>query len=264
MLDITLAVKLIVQAPFSTRSSSMGEIGVDAPLARTHDKRPYIPGTLLKGKLRQSWRELNSAAGSLFAPDENHLLGQPTGNDADGQNNSVDPRRGLLHFSDFLLTSDEERIETTRIQMNPYLGSVKKGGYQVIESPCPSGGRLTFTGSIRYFTQDNQTALQVRGFVDKGLRWITSIGAERTAGFGRLLESEVEFITKGVDVQEHEAQSDEQESLAGFDLLMEFSGPFCVAKQRIGDNFFQSDSVIPGSVIKGAIASSWAMLCGRP
>src|SRR5947209_4277474 len=167
MLEVTLAVELTVQAPFSTQSSSMGALGIDAPLAKTHDQQPYIPGTLLKGKLRQSWRELSTASGPLFAPDENHLLGQPTGNDADGQNGHVEPRRGLLYFSDLVLSAAPKSIETTRIQMNPELGSVKKGSYQVIETPCPSGGRLTFAGSIRYFVQDSRTALQIRDFVEK-------------------------------------------------------------------------------------------------
>src|SRR5882672_4557700 len=190
MLEVNLAVDLVVKAPFSTQSSSTGGVGVHSPLAKTGG-RHYIPGTLMKGRLRQSWRELRSAAGDAFLCDENQLLGEEMGNAAGEAGAPVEPRRGLLRFSDFVLAPPSPgpvREHTiTRIQMNPELGSVQKGSYQVIETPRASGAELKFTGTIRYFAKSDQEAEQIRGFVEKGLRWVTSVGAERTAGFGRVL-----------------------------------------------------------------------------
>jgi hypothetical protein len=262
MLEVKLAVDLIVRAPFSTQSSSAGAVGVHSPLARTKGQ-PYIAGTLMKGRLRQSWRELRSAAGDAFPCDETQLLGEETGSVAGKAGVSVEPRRGLLRFSDFVLARTSSgpipEYHITRIQMNPDLGSVQKGSYQVIETPLPSGAKLRFAGTIRYFANSNQEAEQIRDLVEKGLRWTTSVGAERTTGFGRLLEV---TVTPTVELLSVQALAP-QKSLPTFDLVLGFSQTFCVAKRRISDNLFQSDHVIPGGVLKGAVASTWTTLCGQ-
>src|SRR5947209_8638634 len=98
MLDVELKIKLVVQAPFSTQSSTLDSSGIHAPLAKTQGI-PYIPGTLLKGRLRQSWRELRRAAGELFLVDEKQLLGEQTGSPGANSSVTVEPRRGLLRFS---------------------------------------------------------------------------------------------------------------------------------------------------------------------
>jgi hypothetical protein len=266
MLNVELAVKLTVKAPFSTRSSEMGRIGIDAPLARSGQGgadpqgRPYIPGTLVKGRLRQSWRELHSAAGEMFNPDLGELLGNPAANETQPHNGTVKPSRGSLYFSDFFLIDEAKHApEITRIEMNPDLGSVKKGSYQVIETPDLPGAKLTFAGSIRYFTLDREAADRIRKYVETGLRWTTGFGAERTVGFGCLLDVEIGEKAESAFRPGPSIQSSGGE----MNLFIEFAGPFCVAKRRLSDNLFQSDWTIPGSVLKGAVAFSWSVLVGK-
>lgn len=260
MLNVELTVKLTVAAPFSTRSSEMGDIGVDSPLARTHAGRPYVPGTLVKGRLRQSWQELHSAAGERFDPNVDELLGKPTANDTLQRNGDVEPRRGRLYFSDFSLSQELDKApQITRIQMDAALGSVRKGSYQVIETPSISGERLVFTGSIRYCALDPEGVKQIINYVETGLRWTTGLGAERTVGFGRLIDVAVEEKTTPIVESGSGATSSSNELY----LLIKFGGPFCVAKRRISDNLFQSDIVIPGAVLKGAVAFNWSVLRGK-
>ena len=61
MIRRTLDMTLLVKGPVITRSSSIGDVGVDAPMAKRAIEgveRYYLPGRLVKGLLREAWQEL--------------------------------------------------------------------------------------------------------------------------------------------------------------------------------------------------------------
>jgi hypothetical protein len=257
VLNVRLDVTFTLAGLLMTRSTAAGGYGVDAPLARDAQGRYCVPGTLVKGRLRDAWRELHAAAGDAFAPDEALLLGRRAGNaDHDGP---VDPARGRLRFGDFVCPARADAGTLFRIQIDAARGSVAHGAYQVIEAPFGAGETVTFHGAIRFTARDDGETAQVEHEVTTGLRWITSLGAMRTVGFGRVL---------AVDVQAHpELPASITATATGaacLPLLLTFDGPLCVPLRRIDDNLFESDDVVPGGVLKGSLATTWQALLGRP
>lgn len=257
MQDIVLNVALTLQGPVLTKSTAAGRPGVDAPMARDWRGRRSLPGTLIKGKLREAWTEMQETV-PTFDVRIDELLGRRTGNRADGGAPAVAPHRGRLRFSDF----EDERPDASsgsryRIRIDPELGSVAKGAYQVIEAPYKAGERVVFRGTIRFVAADGHEAGQVASGVERGLRWITALGAARTIGFGRLLGASIEVTTAEAEL-----------AFAGrgdmLPLALTPESPFCVAARRITDNLFESQDRIPGGVLKGAFVSTWMALIGKP
>src|SRR6185436_4818580 len=190
MPDYTLTVGLTLQGPILTHSSGIGASGISSPFALNADGHRYLPRTLIKGKLRQAWEELRSAAGPAFNPEIRSLLGDQS---ADSQNSvtSVEPIRGRLHFEDFVDSSNRAPEIRYRISIDEDRGSVRKGAYQVLEAPYAVGEHITFTGQIHYRAVDQNDSNLIKQYIETGLRWITSVGAERTIGFGQLVEVSV-------------------------------------------------------------------------
>lgn len=258
MPDYTLTVDLTLQGPILTNSSGAGASGISSPFAINAEGHRYLPRTLIKGKLRQAWQELHSAAGSAFAPDIESLLGPAPGDDNNAP--SVEPIRGRLHFEDFVDKSSRTSDILYRISIDEERGSVSKGAYQVLEAPYAVGERVAFTGQIHYRTIDQNDSDLIKRYIETGMRWITSFGAERTVGFGRLIDVKVSEVSSAPL-----AHSPIRDSITGTDKLelkLIPQSPFCLSRRRISNNLFESETVISGAAIKGSLASSWRSLIG--
>lgn len=256
MPDFALQIDLILQGPVLTHSTAVGASGISSPFARNSNNDHYLPGTLIKGRLRQAWMELHSAAGAAFQIDTVGLLGESS----DHLNSaSYDPIRGALYFDDLTNKSDHSDDVRYRIGIDAERGAVKKGFYQVLDAPYQVGESVTFSGAIRFSATDASIANNIKRDIEIGLRWITSLGAERSVGFGRLLNVTVSApqqattTTKAVNATGASVLS----------LKLSPNAPFCLARRRVDPNLFESDSIISGAAIKGSLASSWRALLGK-
>jgi hypothetical protein len=248
---INLNVTLTLQGPILTQSSSPGEFGIDAPMARTKDGKPYLPETLVIGRLRQSLNELSEAtSGSFIKKEEIYDL---LGPEPDKKKSGVEPERKRLQITDFMATSQGGNDTLYRIRMDKERGAVATGAYLVIDSPFAPGDKVSFMGTISYILPDGEKDT-VRDKIEKGLLWTTSFGAQRTIGFGRLIDVKV--------VQENALSSEIECDTKGayFRLVIRPDKPFCIAKRKVDENLFESEEIIPGGVIKGSLASTWGML----
>ncbi|MBK9316277.1 MAG: hypothetical protein IPM55_18845 [Acidobacteria bacterium] len=261
MLEYTLKVALRLEGPVLTHSTAAGEYGIDSPMARNKDEKYYLPGTLVKGKLREAMEELHEKASDLFSPDIADLFGDQTGNEQNARP-TVSPRRSRLIFEDFLGETSSESDNLTRIKIDNQLGSVKKGMLQVMEAPWSSGEAVEFTGSISFFAQDQTEGDNIRSHIETGLRWITGFGSNRSVGFGRLLNVDIQ-VDPPTDLLATSA-IDDLGSPERIDLAISPWNPFCVSKHRVSPNIFESEKIIPGNVIKGCIAELWRQLLGQP
>ena len=61
MIHLRLDVKLTLVGPLFTQATNPGASGIDAVMARDRDGRPYLPYSLVRGKLRQSLEALQNA-----------------------------------------------------------------------------------------------------------------------------------------------------------------------------------------------------------
>ncbi len=250
----TYEIELTIEGPYLTQSSAAGEYGVDAPMARTvkrdgtEEKRlAYVPASALKGKLKQAWQEIGLG-------DAEKLLGAKSGNQQEP--GPWEPLPAQLHFGDLLLEEGRAASKLRhRIRIDRERGSVDEGALLVLESPFASGAHAIFRGSVRLMGSEEPG--QVREWLERGLRWTPSLGAERTTGFGRIL---------GVKVAAGKAVSREETSggvTGSFQFALKPAGPFCVSMQRLSGNLFESNTEIPGGAIKGMVARMLLMEAGN-
>lgn len=257
MPDYVLNIDLILQGPVLTHSTPVGSSGISSPFARNSDDHHYLPGTLVKGRLRQAWTELHSAVGASFQPAISNLLGERSDHPQTSET-TVDPIRGSLYFDDFTNQADHKDDERYRISIDAVRGAVKQGHYQVLDAPYQVGESVTFTGAIRFSATDAGTANNIKRDVEIGLRWITNLGAERSIGFGRLQDVRVS-APQPATVTTAAVSATGAKTLA---LKLNPQAPFCLARRRIDQNLFESDIIISGAAIKGSLASSWRALLG--
>jgi len=254
-----LKISMTVRAPFLTQSSAPDDYGLDAVLARDNDKHFYIPGTLIIGKLRQAWQELASLQSTKFKPEIEKWLGKKSdpNKDDDEIETTVLPQRKKLYIENLIFSETIEAQEKRknsphfRIRMDSERGVVENGAYIVTERPFIAGEKITFQGIARFLAKTEQETKDLSDCLKTGLQWISQLGANRTIGFGEVIEVDVKLIpilpiqTKRLAISEN----------AIYDLCIRPQSPFCIAEQRIAGNLFKSSTVIPGGVIKGTIAN---------
>lgn len=257
MPDFDLNIVLILQGPVLSHSTAVGASGISSPFARNSKDEYYLPGTLIKGRLRQAWNELHSAVGASFQPSLTNLLGESSDH-PQVRPTAVDPLRGSLYFDDFTNQAQERDDTRYRIGIDGERGAVKKGFYQVLDAPYKVGESVKFSGAIRFSASDATSANNIKREIEIGLRWITSLGAERSVGFGRLLDV-------NVSAPQQAAIAAKQSATGATTLSLKLSpnAPFCLARRRIDPNLFESDTIIAGAAIKGSLASSWRALLGQ-
>ena len=62
MVRADINICLEIEGPLLTKSTAPGEYGLDAVVARDIDGVPYIPGTLLTGKVREALEQLSECS----------------------------------------------------------------------------------------------------------------------------------------------------------------------------------------------------------
>ena len=255
MLKVTLRVRLVLLGPLLTQSTAIGRVGIDAPIARDHEGRCYLPFSLVRGRLRQAWSELSEASGGTFTPDIGELLGEKSDNIDPEEGGSQEPRRGRVSFSDFQHDGQGQGSGVVyRIRMDSERGAAVTGAMQVMESPFAPGQPVCFIGAVRYHAKDAQEADVLRRYVETGLRWIPHFGAERTVGFGRLSQvniREEERVSLSIQLS-HSGQSGLTPDR--LPIAIHLRAPLCVSKRRVDDNLFESETILSGRVLRGALA----------
>jgi hypothetical protein len=267
MQDVTLTVTLTLQGPILTHSTAPGASHLSSPFARNARGEYNVPGSLIKGRLREAWTELESAVGN-FLPARcgltiEQLLGHGSGNQQNDEL-STQPKRGRLHFEDFVdhhksLTSSGQEQVRYRIKLDEARGSVSKGAYQVIEAPYAVGDEASFAGQIRFRAKNADDAQKIKNCIEVGLRWVTNVGANCNVGFGRLLDVQVADSGPAATSTPASVTATGAERL---EIQIAPLSPFCVSRRRIADNLFESEIFIPGAVLKGCVAHTWRTLRG--
>lgn len=258
MLEVTLTVHLELCGPILSHATAIGAFGIDAPMARDSQDRYYLPYSLARGRLRQSWEELFEATEGAFDPKIVDRLGPAPEETKDRQ-----PQRGRLRFSDFQHDGNGVKPGVMhRIRIDAKRGAVAKGAMQVMESPFAPGQTVNFIGTINYLARDGAEADAIRSDIEKGLRWTTNFGGERTVGFGRLVDGEVKEVKKDAPSIQVNPVTTTAGTADTLYLSIQPLAPFCVSKRRVNPNLFESDIVLSGGVLRGALATTMQWLCG--
>jgi hypothetical protein len=251
MRRITYAVDLTVQGPIITKSTEAGKLGVDAPMARrafphpqTGDRedRFYLPGSLVKGVLRDAW-------GELGVDTDFHEVKAMLGAESSERN---EPKTASLFFTDFVDWGHETKAPQTkvRISIEEETGAAEGQMLQMMDAPYMPGEAVRFAGEVEAVlgAGDGRDAESLGKRIRQGLLWAMAAGAVRTSGFGAILECEVKA---GKEAGRARAAADPG---TGLTLRMEFGQPLIIAHRRVSENYFESSGIVPGGAIKAAVA----------
>ena len=254
MIELRLHITLGLQGPVLSATSEAGTFGLDAVCARDIKGNLVLPGSQIKGCLRQSFSELElldeKVRKEWFGPDCK-----------DNAENA--PERGSLVVHDFVgprITSDDSSV-ITRTAIEHDTGSVKNGAMQSIEAPFAFGETAAFYGEVVIYCKDEATTESAQQNILKGLRWIPALGGNKNIGFGRLVK--VFVGKKCVQVPPCiESVADRIPESFRFDIHP--CQPFCLAMPRTDANLFVSHEAIAGSVIKGCVANLLNLFKAQP
>ncbi|NOS89057.1 MAG: hypothetical protein HOP34_11065 [Methylococcaceae bacterium] len=250
-----LHIAITLRGPLLSQSSNPGPLGLDVVLARNHQHQPYIPGTLISGKIRQALEELQDAVNNAdnkpdwFAPKVDAWLGKASVNDF--------AKTKQLFFSDFVLDNDQPLAQTRyRIKIDTERGSVLKHHLVMLESPFTSGEDYTFTGQVHYFSAPDQ-AETIHTHLHAAIKWFSHLGAFRSIGFGQVVKASISEITPPCSSTPNAKLMPPRVG-----LIIQPLYPFCLAGKPNADNLFTADAIIPGAAIKGCMATTWNQLLG--
>lgn len=241
----TLHIKLTIMGPFLTAATSSETYGLDKSFHRSPGNLPEIPGSHIKGKLRMSLEELRTVDGGKQFADLGGWFGQPSAE------NSYEPSTGQLHFSSFTCEIPQAQKIRVRTAINPQTLIAEKHHLHTVEDLFSSGALIDWVGKISYYAENAQKAREISAVLYLGFKWLTNLGAEKGVGSGRL--AKVWFSNPTPDNQPRDAQQGDFQSLHIRIRPVEYLMIGGVKKPRT--NFVASERVIPGSVIKGAIAA---------
>lgn len=278
---------LEVVSPFLFPGISQAQLGIDASQLTDQDGHAIIPAEQIKGVLRQAFRDLEA-----YAPDSNvkkglidRLFGHEAASSAKDKPEDFDfaggrdRPRGRLLFSDLRgpLIRDElgrpvqapyKGSETsandgladdqhlTRIAIDDATSSVEYGSLQVVELNAAIGETVVFTGTLIVHGQDDGLLEKLK----KAAKLIPALGAFKTAGFGRVQSFAVKAGQDARQAATVEGISKDKRVL----VELQFDRPLMVDVQRISDNLFESGEVIPGGMLKGALAQSLRLSGQQP
>jgi hypothetical protein len=231
-------ITLKLQGPVLTKASSPASFGLDAAVARDFKTGlPMLPGTLIEGKVRESLDQLG----------ERRRLEELFGRETD-RGAANEPARGRLLIGDFIAEKNgSEGGSLSRVALDSTLGSAKGEMLRVIETPFLAGEAVEFKGHAEMFCVDDTAANEIVRLLQLGLGWLVQVGAQRTTGFGKVLDVAVSKTTIGL------APTSITTAPVALDLAISPLGPLCVARHKIGDNLFESDDIIPGNMLAGSV-----------
>ena len=281
MIEIDVSLKLTVNGPFLSQSSSVGGFGVDAVALRDRDGFPLLPGSQVRGGIREAMAE-------LFPNDPDSLL-QSLGPVVErGEIGSDAMRRHPWYFEDFKTTQFQQTSPydglLTRIKLDYETGSVEFGAMLVLECAVPPGERAEFTGLITVTAEDANDAANQLKRLTAAARWIPSVGSFRSVGFGRVAGAAVTVIE-----ERHWSANSTQavNPVSGLPtnspivvktprgpstppavhprsrlLTVRMESPFCVGGRRRDRNVHRSLTHLTGAVLKGAVAQQLRRIVG--
>ena len=230
---------LTLRGPLLTKSTAPGAYGLDALMARDGQDRPYLPGTLIKGRLRQAWEELGLAT-ERMGPDR--IVGR------EESSLSNTPQRGTIHFCDLTCPPAKGGV-TYRVAIDAVTGAAKDQALLMAETPFASGELVDFTGEVDATASDAEALERDLLF---GLHWMTHVGSNRGCGFGRITHVTLEKIEEPIE----DTIWFDARGIAGIQIVP--LSPFCFAKHRTKENIFESQDSIPGAAVKGCLAEQYS------
>ena len=251
-------VELIIQGPVLTAGETFSSWGTDSSFYRDFNGRLALPGSHVRGKLREALKDVLSLEGisedflaRWFGKESNKDTGIP---------DAYSPHRGVLKITDFLIPKEAAPLDQvlTRIRIEPETGVVSQGALMAFETPFSSGKETHWHGFVEFFSAPEEIGMTLE-YLKKAFCFISALGREKTIGFGRLTK-----VVFGEKIQSlPESPLAEEYIYPGLKIAIKPEEAFMIGGVRHNQNVFKSDAVISGKVIKGAFATGLNRIAGN-
>lgn len=249
----TIDLQITLAAPYLVHGNDPGRYGLDATLMKDHRDRPVLPGTLVAGRIVEAWHNLGNQLGNANAAVWFGLGGNTGSN------------RARLMADDLVLQSIDGQPEAkarsatdiSRIRLDDDTGAVETGALLIIEQIASPGSLLKFAGTWRTWAMPEEID-QLLPQLRAALLLQTQLGAYRGVGFGRVKEVAV----TASPLAPRPLQLDARQSRPRLALTTDRA--LCVGSRSRRGNVFESDEIITGGSILGALATMLASRHGEP
>ncbi len=267
---ISFKVRLYFSGGLLSRAAGGIRFGLDQAMLRAHGNHsPALPGSLIKGNLRHAWQALAKAGHQEIDQHLIQLLGPPPiiedETPESAESDATPSQRGALLFDDLWLAEGGAK-ETIRhrIRIDEESGAVKRGALLMSERIEPASEQsLCFTGRIELGAPVAIETQKLEKWIANGLAYTQALGAHKGIGWGALEKVEVETETRTMPALPPVAPSSGAGPHERLGLALEFDRPFCIPHPKGNENTIYSHEVIPGNVIKGALAASFDRYWGQ-
>ncbi len=266
---LILALKVSVQAPFIFPTLRAGDQSKDIHASRDDWGRPLIPQDQLRGVFREALERVAAQDDSpISTADLSHLFGEPTGDalqyDPNKKADEAEPLdlsdtgRARLFFTDAICQDDQRRargddvgfVPVTRVALDEQTGAAKDGHLIVIDQVAHHGEIVVFEATADLLITEDAIAKWEAAF-QAASTWISALGGMKSAGFGRVKALQVS--TQGYPPIAPDTMA--QQSPEGPQRYrFTFDRPFLVDSDRTAANVYLGQEVVPGGVLKGALA----------
>lgn len=243
-------INLTVLGPFLTAGTGGGGYGLDKAFHRDMQGHLVIPASHLKGKVRTALEELEP---HFPADGMKPAIKRWFGVGGDDSDFGYAPARGLLTFSDLVCKTAGEAATRARVRIHAETGTALDKHLRELEDPYPSGIPVLWTGTVAFYAQDVAAAQAIADVLRVGLRWLTTLGGEKGAGYGRVFKARVSRAE--LEAVGHLPLPE----LSDSDMLHLRITP--LVPVLVGDgknrrtNYIESKREFAGGVIKGALAT---------
>lgn len=254
-----LTLRVILRSPFIIPGPSISAMVADTEPARNADGLPIIPYSLIRGLFRDAVQKAD-------LPEVLAAFGKASGEEApDTGSDAIDatrqrassnaPARRTLEFTDLVadlpppVNGQAAPPVFTRIAIDSEgTGAGRDGQLQFIQLVAPLAREVTFSGTITCSATDPDRI--IKGLkLAKGL--IHAVGSCKSSGFGEVTRIELSAapattkpsVEKSGRLTRH------------VDIAFAIDRPFVVNSERTNANQFKGAAVIPGAVLKGALAT---------
>ena len=256
---LLLSVNITLRSPFLFRDASGGIFGVDMAALRHADGRPLIPADQLRGVLRHALADIVAAAPEVFSQKElDQLFGKPAADsrdDATMAGANFAPERGAILCGDLIAEQpDANGNLSVRVAIEPETGAARTGALMFAELCAPPGQEVLFAGEIVVLVPAGREARTVTA-LDRALKLLVAIGAQKSVGYGEVTRAALREVSRRtLNLPAPPVSTTSTAKPGAVAYRMRFDRPFLVDATREADNLYVGAEVVPGAVVKGALA----------
>lgn len=236
-----------LRSPFLFPGVGLDGWGYDVTALRDGQRRPLLPADQIKGVLRSAVAEMLSDIGKSPRPVA-AIFGS-------GPEAEITARGGLV-FPDLVAKGlSHDGVVYTRVEIDDRTldapGTVREGHMVVVELVAPPDSEVVVSGTVYGHVSGLDEAKDWLALLEAAGTRVSAIGSMKSAGFGEVVK--IAFSALRITPLEVRPAPPSGEVCM---VALNLDRPFLVNGRRVADNVAVGSDVIPGAVLKGALAQS--------